>query len=147
MAVAVPIRWLAGLDLGGAAGRLNSASGECMDTEKRKHLGSLPREQAPWPVMGMPRRVRVKGMQEVDAMVVVTVVRDRVWLSISPPFTWEAIMAPGTVDEVISVLRLAREEASKVATTRQGNAFRGDTAVNSGEHASLTDPSHPAEKL
>jgi hypothetical protein len=89
----------------------------------------VPHEQAAWPVMGMPRRVRVKGMQGVDATVVVTVVRDTVWLSISPPFTWEAIMTPGKVDEVISMLTLARDEASKVATTRKGNSFRGDTAV------------------
>jgi len=100
-----------------------------MNTEKRKKLGSVPHEQGAWPVMGMPRRVHVKGMQGVDATVVVTVVRDRVWLSISPPFTWEAIMAPEKVNEVISILTLAREEASKVATARNGNAFRGDAAV------------------
>lgn len=82
-----------------------------------------------WPVMGMPRRVRVKGMRGVDATVVVTVVRDRVWLSISSPFTWEAIMTPGKVDEVISMLELARDEASEVAATRDGNASRGGTAV------------------
>ena len=46
--------------------------------------------------------------------VVVTVVHDTVWLSISPPFTWEAIMEPGEVDEVISMLALARDEAKKV---------------------------------
>jgi hypothetical protein len=63
--------------------------------------------------MGMPRRVRVKGMEGVDATVVVTVARDKVWLSISPPFTWEAIMNPGKVDEVISILELARDEAKK----------------------------------
>ena len=100
-----------------------------MNTEIRKNLGSVRDGQAMWPVMGMPRRVRVKGMQGVDATVVVTVVRDRVWLSISPPFTWEAIMAPGKVDEVISMLELARDEASKVATARKGSTFRGDAAV------------------
>jgi hypothetical protein len=115
-------------DLGGG-GRLNSTNGKCMDAAKGKHLELMPREQSGWPAMGMPRRVRVKGMQGVDATVVVTVVRDRVWMSISPPFTWEVIMAPGTVDDVISMLRLAREEASKVATTPKGNPFRGDTAV------------------
>jgi hypothetical protein len=86
-----------------------------------------------WPVMGMPRRVRVKGMQGVDATVVVTVVRGTeacsVWLSISSPFTWEAIMTPGKVDEVISMLELARDEASKVAATRDWSTFRGDKAV------------------
>ncbi|MGH3802797.1 MAG: hypothetical protein ACRDTD_22260, partial [Pseudonocardiaceae bacterium] len=78
---------------------------------------------------GMPRRVRVKGMQRVDVTVVVTVVHDTVWLSISPPFTWEAIMGPGRADDVIPMLELARDEAKKVATARNGSAFRGRTAV------------------
>lgn len=90
-----------------------------MNTEKR----------SAWPIMDMPRRVRVKGMQGVDATVVVTVVRDAVWLSISPPFTWEAIMESGKVDEVISVLELARDEAKKVATARNVNALHGDKPI------------------
>jgi hypothetical protein len=69
--------------------------------------------------MGMSRRVRVKGMEGVDANVVVTVVQGKVWLSISPPFTREAIMEPGKVDEVISMLELARDEAKKM-TIRRG---------------------------
>ncbi|HET9118388.1 MAG TPA: hypothetical protein VFN75_10030 [Pseudonocardiaceae bacterium] len=35
-------------------------------------------------------------------------------LSISPPFTWEAIMESEMVDEVISMLELARGETKKV---------------------------------
>jgi Na+/proline symporter len=65
----------------------------------------------------MPRRVRVKGMQGVDATVVVTVVQGKVWLSVSPPFTWEAIMEPGKVDELMHVLELAQEEAKQMAAT------------------------------
>ncbi|MGH3974917.1 MAG: hypothetical protein ACRDS9_16555 [Pseudonocardiaceae bacterium] len=60
---------------------------------------------------------------------VATVVHDTVWLSISPPFTWEAIMEPAKVDEVISMLEKARDEAKKMATARNGSAFRGDKAV------------------
>jgi hypothetical protein len=71
--------------------------------------------------MGKPRRVRVKGMQGVDATIVVTVVQDTVWLSISPPLTWEAIMEPGKVNAVISILELARDEATKVVTTRNAS--------------------------
>jgi hypothetical protein len=82
------------------------------------------------PIMeGMPQRVRVKGMEGVDATVVVTVVRDTVWLSISPPFTWEAIMDLGMVDEVISLLGLARDEAKKMPATRNGRTFRGSPVV------------------
>jgi hypothetical protein len=72
-------------------------------------------EQTPFPRMGVPRRVFVKGMQGVDATVVVTVVQGTVWLSISPPFTWEAIMEPGKVDELMHVLELARDEARQMA--------------------------------
>lgn len=60
---------------------------------------------------------------------VVTMVHDTVWLSISPPFTWEAIMNPGTVDEVISTLELARDEAKKVAAARNEHAFRESKAI------------------
>ncbi|MGH4001632.1 MAG: hypothetical protein ACRDTJ_29690 [Pseudonocardiaceae bacterium] len=100
-----------------------------MNTEKNENLKSIPHGQTTWPITGMPRRVHVKSMQGVDATVVVTVVRDTVWLSISPPFTWEAIMQPDKVDKVISMLELARDEAKKVATTRNGSTFRGDKAV------------------
>lgn len=75
--------------------------------------------------MGMPRRIRVKGMAGVDATVVVTVVQDKIWLSISPPFTWEAIMEPEKVDEIISMLEAARDEAGKATTTRNKSAFSG----------------------
>jgi hypothetical protein len=34
-----------------------------------------------------------------------------VWLSISPPFTWEAIMTVGMMEEVIRILEAARREA------------------------------------
>jgi hypothetical protein len=79
--------------------------------------------------MGVPRRVRVKGMQGVNATVVVTVVGDTVWLSISPRFTWEAIMEPEKVEEIISMLKLARDEAKKVAATRNGSALDRGNAV------------------
>ncbi len=62
----------------------------------------------------MPRRVHVKGMQGVDLTMVMTVVHGTVWLSISPPFSWEAIMEPSKVDEVISALELARDEAARI---------------------------------
>lgn len=35
----------------------------------------------------------------------------------------------GKVDEVISMLELARDEAKKVAAARNGDAFRGNKAV------------------
>ncbi len=60
--------------------------------------------------------------------VVVTVVQGTVWMSISPPFTWEAIMQPGNVDEVVAVLSLARDEA-EIAAAHSGRAPRGSNAV------------------
>ncbi|MGH3976903.1 MAG: hypothetical protein ACRDS9_26825 [Pseudonocardiaceae bacterium] len=52
-------------------------------------------------------------MEGVDATVVVTVAQGTGWMSISPPFTWEAIMELGKVDEVMAVLEIARDEAKK----------------------------------
>jgi len=63
----------------------------------------------------MSHRVRVKGMQGVDATVVVTVVRSTVWLSIRPPFVWEAIMELAKVDEVIQALEAAQREAERMS--------------------------------
>lgn len=100
-----------------------------MNTEKCENLEYAPHGRTTWPIMGVPRRVRVKGMAGVEASVVVTVVHDTVWLSISPPFTWEAIMKPGKVDEIISMLEMARDEAKNVATARNGSTLRADEAV------------------
>ncbi len=55
---------------------------------------------------------------------VVTVVQGNVWLSVSPPFTWEAIMEPGKVDELMHVLELARDEAKNMVTAHNGRAAR-----------------------
>jgi hypothetical protein len=61
--------------------------------------------------------------------VVVTVGQDKVWLSISPPFTWEAIMEPAKVDELMHVLELATDEARKMAVERSGRAPHGGKPV------------------
>ncbi len=63
--------------------------------------------------MSIPRRVVVKGREGVVATVVVTVYRGNVWMSIVPPFTWDAIMEPGQVDELIRVLGVAREQVRR----------------------------------
>ena len=76
--------------------------------------------------LGMPRRVSVKGREGVPVTVVVTVVQGQVWMSISPPFTWEAIMEPAKVDELMHVLELARDEARKTAVAHNARAPRGD---------------------
>lgn len=95
-----------------------------MNIEKREDVEYMLHGRTTWPNMSAPRRARVKGMQGVDAIVAVTVVQDKVWLSISPPFTWEAIMEPGEVDEVISMLELARDEAKNVTTGNRRPAIR-----------------------
>jgi hypothetical protein len=79
--------------------------------------------------LGMPRRVLVKGMEGVPATVVVRVVQGHVWLSISPPFTWEAIMDPAKVDELVHVLELAQDEAQQMAAARPAGAPRPGKAV------------------
>jgi hypothetical protein len=94
-----------------------------MNIEKRENVEHMPHGRTTWPNMGMPRRVALKGMQGVDATVVVIVVQDTVWMSISPTFTWEAIMEPENVDQVISILELARNEAKNVATSNPSRGY------------------------
>jgi hypothetical protein len=66
----------------------------------------------------LPRRVPVKGRGGVAATVIVTAVQGQVWMSIEPPFTWEAIMEPRKVDEVIQMLGLTREDAQRMMSRR-----------------------------
>lgn len=70
------------------------------------------------------RKVSAKGSGGVSATVVVTVQRSQIWLSIQPPFTWEAIMDPGKVDELTRTLTLAREDAQRMG--RGKRVSRGD---------------------
>ncbi|MCA1708889.1 MAG: hypothetical protein LC808_38685 [Actinobacteria bacterium] len=57
------------------------------------------------------RKVSAQGGGGVTATVVVTVYRGHVWLSIQPPFTWEAIMDPARTTELIAILSQAVTEA------------------------------------
>lgn len=75
--------------------------------------------------MSVPRRVVVKGREGVVGTVVVAIYRGEVWMSIAPPFTWEAIMELGKIDELIHVLGLAREEARRSVTMSVTRADRG----------------------
>lgn len=79
----------------------------------RRQPNGVPSREAPHLRVGARRRVFVKGMQGADVTVIVWVVQGKVWMSISPPFTWEAIMEPGQVNELMHVLELARDEARK----------------------------------
>jgi|GEM_PF-2813272 len=62
------------------------------------------------------RKVTVNGSGGVVATVVVTARRGKVWMSIQPPFTWDAIMEPGMVEELIRTLALAAEDAKKMVS-------------------------------
>ncbi|MGH3512657.1 MAG: hypothetical protein ACRDQV_09140 [Pseudonocardiaceae bacterium] len=75
------------------------------------------------------RHAFISRLIPAQSTVVVTVVRDKVWLSISPPFTWEAIMDPAKVDELMHVLELATDEARQVGAARNGGASQGDRSV------------------
>ncbi|MGH3889526.1 MAG: hypothetical protein ACRDSZ_23695 [Pseudonocardiaceae bacterium] len=50
--------------------------------------------QIPYTGSDVHRRVSVKGSGGVSATVVVIARQGKVWMSIVPPFTWEAIMEP-----------------------------------------------------
>ncbi len=66
--------------------------------------------------MGIPWRLAAAGRQGVVATITITTCQGQIWMSIVPPFTWEAIMEPETVDKLIHVLELARDEATAVGT-------------------------------
>jgi hypothetical protein len=87
-----------------------------------------PSNRVGYPGYGLPRRVSVKGREGVAATVVVTTYPGYVWMSIVPPFTWEAIMDPGHVDQLIHALGLAREESNRrvsVGGTKVGSDSNG----------------------
>ena len=67
----------------------------------------------------------MKGSGGVAATVVIRTQRGQVWISIVPLFTWEAIMEPVKVDELIHMLGLAREDAKKMAAARSNRSYRG----------------------
>ncbi|HET9255192.1 MAG TPA: hypothetical protein VFO16_08320 [Pseudonocardiaceae bacterium] len=69
------------------------------------------------PRSGLPRKVSVNPHSE-RATVVVRRYRGEVWMSITPPFTWEAIMEPAKVDELIVVLGLVRDEARRASSEK-----------------------------
>jgi hypothetical protein len=80
------------------------------------------RNRADHPSGGLPHRVLVQGREGVAATVVVTTYREHVWMSIVPPFTWEAIMGPAHIDQLIQVLGLARDELGQHMSVRhEGN--------------------------
>lgn len=65
------------------------------------------------------RKIAVHGSGGVSATIVVVARQGRVWLSIMPPFTWEAILEPSTVDTLLRTLELAREDAENMAAAPQ----------------------------
>jgi len=70
------------------------------------------------------RKVTVKGSGGVVATVVVTARRGKVWMSIQPPFTWDAIMEPEMVEALIRTLALAAEDAKTMVRGTRGLAER-----------------------
>lgn len=77
----------------------------------------------------VPRKVAAQASGGIRATIVVTVQQGTVAISIVPPFTWEAIMTPETVDDLIGALTQARTDA--VAAGRRKQA----PPTGSREHA------------
>src|SRR6185312_17528897 len=71
---------------------------------------------------GMRRKILAKATGGEHATVIVRAIRGTVWMSIVPPFTWEAIMEPEKIDEMIYVLGLAREEAKRSRPAASGGS-------------------------
>lgn len=64
---------------------------------------------------GLPRRLSVKGSGGITATVVVVVRQGKVMVSIVPPFTWEVILDPRKVDDLVRSLAQAGEDAKRIA--------------------------------
>jgi hypothetical protein len=77
-------------------------------------LENSPNRQTMYTDSFVRRTVSVKGSDARAATVVVIAQRGQVWVSVQPQFTWEAIMEPGQVDELIHILELARDDAKKM---------------------------------
>lgn len=65
------------------------------------------------------RKVTVTGTGGVTATIAVIAQRGQVWVSIHPLFTWDAIMEPGKVDELVRILRLAQEDAKRMESSKR----------------------------
>lgn len=99
------------------------------------------------------RKVAVRGSGGVSATIIVVARQGRVWISIMPPFTWEAILEPITVDELTHTLELAREDAMKMTTAPQKQASQlnrtvrreitGKATAIPGTRIVTRDPSSP----
>lgn len=88
------------------------------------------------------RRLSVKGSEGVVASVVVKSTRGHVWVSITPPFTWEVIMEPGKIDELIHILGLAREDAKKAAPLSRRPPSVGNAVIREITNGTVT-PGRP----
>lgn len=69
--------------------------------------------------LGAMRKLRQRNIDSfpspvLAATVVVTAQQGQVWISIQPPFTWDAIMEPQQVDELIRALAAATNIAKKM---------------------------------
>lgn len=84
------------------------------DPAPKAKPGDIDNGQAVYIGSVVHRKVSVKGSGGVAATVVVTMQQGQVWMSIQPPFTWEAIMEPEKVDELIRTLALATDGARKM---------------------------------
>ncbi len=79
------------------------------------------------------RRVLAKGGGGVTSTIVVVVRQGKVSLSVVPPFTWEAILDPEKVDQLVRILGQAREDAQRMASRRIRKTSQARPAVR-GSH-------------
>ena len=89
----------------------NRGSEEGQHSGDRRGSYRLGNRRASYSPSPMPRIMTATGSGGVAATVIVTVRRGFVWISIMPPFTWEAILDPGQVDELVQTLTLAGKDA------------------------------------
>jgi len=109
-----------GMHVGGASGA-DEVGHETRVRGKDEHLAANEVDEL---LRVVQRKVTVKGSGGVVATVVVTARRGKVWMSIQPPFTWDAIMEPEMVEALIRTLALAAEDAKTMVRGTRGLAER-----------------------
>jgi hypothetical protein len=75
----------------------------------------------------------------------VTAVKGKVWMSIMPPFTWQAIMDSGQIDELMHALRLARDESRRMSLTGGRWVIRADKGPVREITSGKTTPGHKTD--
>lgn len=89
----------------------------------------------------MHRKISVIGTGGISATIILTAQQGAVWMSIQPPFTWEAIIEPKKIDELIGTLTQAKEEAKRLdATGKRPTSLASQQVITNPDYRGRPKP-------